>query len=102
MSKKLVIGIILFLVATYIAFEITTLFGIIFLISGSVSIFLYDDIVEKPGIPFLWLMGGLVARVALSDMLLPILKSETIIDFTILLFGFLMVYLVGTITKKGG
>jgi hypothetical protein len=92
---KLIFGAILFIAMTYVAFNVTVIFGIMFLIGGLIFIFLYDESFERPGVPILWLMGGLVSRAALSTMLLPILKSETIIDFIVLAVAFLMVYLVG-------
>lgn len=98
---KAILGGIIFIAMTYVAFNVTPLFGVMFLVGGLVSLFIYEESFERPGVPILWLMGGLISRVTLSSMLLPILKSETLMDFIILIFAFLVVYLIGYRIKNG-
>ena len=96
--KQIIAGII-FIAMTSAAFKTTILFGLFFLVGGIYALVMHDAW-ERPGIPILWLMGGLVSRVALTDMLLPILKYETAIDVIIGLFAFGTVYLIGQKIKN--
>ena len=96
---KQILAVIIFVAMTYVAFEIAIFFGIFFLLGGAYAI-LRHDALERPGIPIIYLMGGLISRVALSDMLLPIVKYETVIDIVIGLLAFGIVYLIGQRVKN--
>jgi len=96
--KQILAGII-FIAMLYVSFEISIVFGIIFLASGIYAL-VFHDAWERPGVPILWFMGALLCRVALSDILLPILKYETLIDVVIGLFAFGAVYLIGYKVKN--
>lgn len=96
--KQILAGII-FLSMVYISFENSILFGIIFLASGIYAL-IFHNAWERPGIPILWFMGALICRVALLDILLPILKYETLVDIVISFFAFGVVYLIGYKVKN--
>ena len=91
---KRLLALIIFIAMTYVAFQVTTLFGIIFLLGGIYALVMHEAW-ERPGVPVLWLMGGLITRVAFTDMLLPILRYKTLIDIVAGLFAFGIVYLIG-------
>lgn len=91
---KQILALIIFIAMAYVAFEVTILFGIFFLAGGIYALIMHDAW-ERPGIPVIWLMGSLISRVALTDMLLPVLRYETLIDVAIGLFAFGLIYLIG-------
>ena len=96
---KQILAAIIFISMVYVSFEIGIVFGIIFLASGIYAL-IFHDVWERPGIPVLWFMGALVCRVALSDILLPILKYKTLIDVVVGFFAFGVVYLIGYKVKN--
>jgi len=96
---KQILAIIIFIAMVAVAFNVSILFGILFFIGGIIALVL-NDAWKRPGFSILALMGGLLCRVALSEMLLPILKSETIIDVVIGLFALGVVYLIGYKVKN--
>ena len=83
----------------YVSFEISILFGVIILASGIYAL-IFHDAWERPGISILWFMGALLCRVALSDILISILKYETLIDMVVGIFAFGVVYLIGYKVKN--
>lgn len=95
---KKIIAVIIFIAMVYVAWEINWLFGLLLIVSGVYAL-VYHDAWERPGIPILWFMGSLICRVALSDILIPVLKSETLIDVVIGVFAFAVVYLFGDSVK---
>ena len=97
---KMILAGIIFICMAYVSFQISLIFGIIFLASGIYSL-IFLDAWERPGVSILWFAGGLICRLALSDILLKALKSETAIDIVVGLFAFGIVYLIGQQVKNG-
>jgi len=96
---KVILAGIIFACMVYVSFQVSIIFGIIFLASGLYSL-IFLEAWERPGLSLLWFAGGLICRVALSDILIKALKSETAIDIIIGLFAFGIVYLIGATGKK--
>lgn len=90
---------IILLLLVGIAFKISLLFGVFYLAGGAYT--LIQRGVRKPLMPLLWLLGGIVIHIALSQFLVPIFDSETLVDLIIALVVFLLVFLVGHKIKKG-
>lgn len=97
--SKVVIGIIIFIALIGSAFQVGLLFGIIFLIGGIYAI-ISKQIFERPAVAVSLFAGGLITRVALTELLLPIFKTKTILDLVIAIFLFLFVYLIGRDVKN--
>ncbi|MEK6909288.1 MAG: hypothetical protein AABX23_04520 [Nanoarchaeota archaeon] len=97
---KQILATVLFLAMAYVAFDVSLLFFIFFILGGIYSL-IFHDAWERPGVPILWFAGGLICRVALSGILLPILKYENLIDLVIGLFAFGVVYLIGHRVRNG-
>jgi hypothetical protein len=96
---KQILAVIIFISMVFVAFKISIIFGIIFFLGGIYAL-VFNEAWERPGFSILALMGGLLCRVALSDILLPILRYKTLIDIVIGLFAFGVLYLIGYIVKN--
>ncbi|GEM_PF-6001080 len=97
--SKTIVGILMFIALIGSAFRVGLLFGIIFLIGGIYAI-LSKQILERPAVAVSLFAGGLITRVALTELLLPIFKTKTILDLVIAIFLFLMIYLIGRDVKN--
>ena len=98
--ENTILGVIIFIAFIGAAFEVSILFGIIFILGVLYSLY-SGTIQEKPGIPIAIFTGGLITRIATSDFFLPIFKSKTIFDFVVAIFTFLLIYLIGHQVKQG-
>jgi hypothetical protein len=97
--SRVIIGIIIFIALIGSAFRVGILFGVIFLIGGVYAL-ISKQILERPAVAVSLFAGGLITRVALTELLLPIFKTKTILDLVIAIFLFLFVYLIGRDVKN--
>ena len=101
MKKKwaTVLAAVVLLLLVTTAFKVSLLFGSIYLVGGAYTLVRYG--VRKPLMPVLWFAGGLITHLALSEFLLPVFKSETLIDLVSALTIFAIILFVGWRIKKG-
>jgi hypothetical protein len=96
---NIILGVVFFLVVIGFAFAIGSLFGLVFIIGFAISIY-NGDLKKNPSKPIAIFVGGLIARIALNDFLLPVLKSGTTIDLVVSVFIFMFIFLLGIKIKR--
>jgi len=93
------INIIIFVLLIGSAFSISPLFAVFFIFAVSYAI-LTKEITERSVLPLIIFIGAFLMHFAVTNLFLPIFRSQTIIDvgIGILMFGF--IYYVGNLIKK--